>query len=106
MDTTIRKVIVKPSHTFYIPTAFTPNEDGLNETFRPQGYEIDNFTMSIFNRWGELVYSTDDITKGWDGTYNNELCVPGVYTWRIQYESKAMKSEGRQVKEGVVTLLR
>lgn len=105
-DTTTRNVIVKPAHTFYIPTAFTPNEDGLNETFKPQGYEIDNFTMSIFNRWGELVFSTDDITKGWDGTYNNELCVPGVYTWRIQYESKAMKSEGRQVKEGVVTLLR
>ncbi len=106
MDTTTRYVIVKPSHTFYVPTAFTPNEDGLNETFKPQGYEIDNFSMSIFNRWGELVFSTTDITKGWNGTYNNVMSEPGVYTWRIQYESKAMKSAGRQVKEGMVTLLR
>ncbi|UPT66185.1 MAG: PKD domain-containing protein [Sphingobacteriales bacterium JAD_PAG50586_3] len=105
-DTTTRNIIVKPSHTFYIPTAFTPNEDGLNETFKPQGYEIENFTMTIFNRWGELIFSTTDITKGWDGTYNKVMCDPGVYTWRIQYESRAMKSEGRQVKEGMVTLLR
>jgi gliding motility-associated-like protein len=106
MDTTTRYVIVKPSHTFYVPTAFTPNEDGLNETFKPQGYEIENFSMSIFNRWGELVFSTTDINAGWNGTYNNVMSEPGVYTWRIQYESNAMKSEGRQVKEGIVTLLR
>lgn len=105
-DTTTRNVIVKPSHTFYIPTAFTPNEDGLNETFKPKGYEIDNFSMKIFNRWGELVYSTTDIDAGWNGTYDGGAAEPGVYTWRIQYESKAMKSEGRQVKEGSVTLLR
>lgn len=105
-DTSYRTVVAKPSHTFYIPTAFTPNEDGLNDTFQPQGYEIQNYTMNIFNRWGQLVYSTNNVNQGWDGKFNGQLCDEGVYTWRANYESNAMKTEGRQVKEGIVTLLR
>ena len=56
--------------TFYVPTAFTPNGDGLNDIFRPTAVGIASMEyFRVFNRYGELVYETSDITKGWDGTY-------------------------------------
>lgn len=105
-DTSFRTVVAKPSHTFYIPNAFTPNADGVNDIFEPKGFEIENYTMNIFNRWGQLVFSTNDIKRGWDGSFNGIACEEGVYTWRSVYQSNAKNSDGRQVKEGIVTLLR
>ncbi|MFA6924118.1 MAG: gliding motility-associated C-terminal domain-containing protein, partial [Bacteroidales bacterium] len=66
---------------------FSPNKDLLNEGFIPQGYRIDpsNFTMLIFNRWGELIYKTNDLYKPWNGRYNNtgDLVQVGVYVYRV-----------------------
>ena len=66
---------------FTIPNAFTPNGDGVNDRICFNTDEIVEFHIAIFNRWGEKVYESDDATECWDGTYRNNLCLPGVYTY-------------------------
>ena len=64
----------------YIPNAFSPNKDNVNDVFEVKGFGIDSVYMQIFNRWGEIIY------KGniWNGTYQNEICMPGVYYYSIE----------------------
>jgi len=73
----------------YIPDAFTPNGDGLNDEFRILGLPPENITefhFQIFNRWGELVFSTRNIEEGWDGTLKGSDCMAGMYVWAIYYQ--------------------
>jgi gliding motility-associated-like protein len=77
-------VVVKPG----IPNAFSPNGDGLNDVFKITGIPPDNitlFNLQIFNRWGQVVFSTTDISQGWDGRLNGEYCPADYYTWIIFY---------------------
>jgi len=67
----------------YVPNAFTPNDDGLNDVFTAIGYNITSFRMEIFNRWGILVYETNDINNGWDGDSNGVQCEVGTYVYYI-----------------------
>ena len=93
----------------WAPTAFSPNSDGLNETFKIiTSDETINFQMYIYSRSGMLVYETDDITKGWDGKdMNGELCPSGVYVWKIIYKGNSPTSPGIEfTRSGVVTLIR
>lgn len=71
-----------------IPNAFTPNGDGLNDKFGPVVPKVllENFTMLIYNKWGQLLYETNDITKGWNGTFNGEPSQMDVYSYVITYE--------------------
>jgi gliding motility-associated-like protein len=69
----------------YVPNTFTPNGDNINEDFFALGVNIDDFTIDIFNRWGELIYTGDKLSKFWDGTYKGQNCQDGVYTWKIRY---------------------
>ncbi|HWY98086.1 MAG TPA: gliding motility-associated C-terminal domain-containing protein, partial [Bacteroidia bacterium] len=62
---------IQPLYTFYIPNAFSPNNDGLNEVFLPKGSYICGFEMYIFDRWGQQLYHTTDINKGWNGKIGN-----------------------------------
>ena len=74
-DTTHQTIYIQSEHTFYIPNAFTPDNDGLNDFFGPKGtgFElIENFQMIIYNRWGEEIYRNNDINKPWDGKLKNE----------------------------------
>lgn len=70
-DTTFRYMEVDPLFTFYVPNAFTPDEDGLNDTWGPSGqsFEYESYNVQIFDRWGKLIWQTDNPTKYWDGTY-------------------------------------
>jgi gliding motility-associated-like protein len=90
----------------YIPNAFTPNGDGLNDGFRIVGLPPENltrFNLQIFNRWGQLIFSTSDIREYWDGKYKGEICPEGDYTWVIFYEDdKKTKTSNK----GTLTLLR
>jgi gliding motility-associated-like protein len=74
--------------TFFIPNAFTLNNDGLNETFGPKGIGIspstEDYEFTIFNRWGEKIFETNDFNQHWDGKKNGELCEAGVYTYKIR----------------------
>ena len=71
---------------FFVPRAFTPNGDGYNDYFRPLavGYR-ELLYFRVFNRWGELVYSTQSLEVGWDGTYNSHICDMGSYYWEILF---------------------
>ncbi len=67
----------------YVPNTFTPNEDSDNQLFRVVGGNITAFRMDIYNRWGELIHTMEDISGFWDGTYNDADCQDGTYTWKI-----------------------
>ena len=75
-----REVVCGPP-LFTIPNAFTPNADGINDALCFNTEQLSEFSISIFNRWGETVYRSDDPTRCWDGTYNGTPCPQGVYTY-------------------------
>jgi len=85
-DTAIEKLLIEPEFNFYIPNAFTPDNDGLNDIFTAVGEAIDSFDMLIFDRWGELIYETSSLEKGWDGTAksSSEISMEGVYVYKIR----------------------
>jgi gliding motility-associated-like protein len=87
-DTTDRLIFVRDAYTFYAPNAFTPDHNGLNETFLVKGIGINNstFRMLIYSRWGGLVFESNDIEQGWDGRdKNGKVMEPAVFTWIITY---------------------
>lgn len=67
----------------YVPNTFTPDGNTYNNTFFAKGGNISEFNIRIFNRWGELVFESNDINIGWDGTYEGLLCQDGTYVWKI-----------------------
>ncbi len=82
-DTILLKVYNGP--TYYVPNAFSPNGDGLNDIFRPIPVGISNTQFfRIFNRYGELVFQTNQWLKGWDGTYKGKQQPIGAYIWMIR----------------------
>lgn len=86
-DTAIRRVHVSPASALYIPNAFSPNGDNTNEIFLAEGVAIKNFQLYIFNRWGQQIFSSSDITKGWNGKGSDgEFCPIDVYPYRVFYE--------------------
>jgi gliding motility-associated-like protein len=94
----------KCSEDLFVPTAFTPNRDGLNDVFRAaQDISLQKFRMKIYNRSGQPIFSSDSISKGWDGTINREDQPLGTYVWVIDYTSKTGK---QYTIKGTVTLIR
>lgn len=69
----------------YVPNAFTPDGDSFNNEFRAIAHNIKDFKMYIFNRWGELIHTMDDLNDSWDGSYNGSLVLDDVYVWQIVY---------------------
>jgi gliding motility-associated-like protein len=70
----------------WIPSAFTPNGDGVNESFEIKAECRDfEFTLDIFNRWGAHLYRQTDLNQPWDGRVNGQVVPNGIYTYRIQY---------------------
>ena len=70
----------------WFPTAFTPNGDGVNDFFRPKGISIARFHLMIYNRWGQLLFETGDMERGWDGASKGILCPAGTYSFIATYE--------------------
>ena len=80
----MKELIVGTDYTLYIPNAFTPNGDFIDEFFAPKGHGVDDFQMIVYNRWGEEIFLTQDIETGWNGIVNGFKKAPaGVYTYRI-----------------------
>ena len=84
-DTISHTIQVEPEFSFYIPNAFTPDNDGINDFFGPKGAEFYSFEMVIYNRWGEKIYHTTEIDRLWDGRHKdgNELMKQDVYVYKI-----------------------
>lgn len=94
---------------YYIPNAFTPNGDGLNDFFRVVGlYHYVNFKMYIYNRWGELVFESANIETGWDGTFNNQESPSDTYVWvvYVDFLGEDIITNGNVMFKGTVTLVR
>lgn len=87
-----------------LPNVFTPNNDGLNDTFNPVKYkEILKANLVIYNRWGQKIFYTDKLMNGWDGTYNNNICSEGIYFWVVEYIT--MTNEAAEL-QGFLTLIK
>ena len=87
-----------------IPTAFSPNNSNTNDEFRAiKNCDVSSFTMNIYNRWGELIFTSEDIKIGWDGYYKDQKASLGVYSWNIEY-SLINESELKTDK-GTITLI-
>ncbi len=95
--------IVSPTRLF-LPNAFTPNGDGLNDTFGPVTRGIKSYSMVIHNRWGEKVFESDDPEVRWDGTYEGEQVVAGN-TFVYKISATSMDHE-RLSKKGHVTVVK
>jgi len=76
-----------PGELILLPNAFTPDGDGLNDEFKAIGQpdNLSSFSMTIFNRWGQMVFETKDISLGWDGTYQGKPSPAGTYVFRVEY---------------------
>jgi len=107
MDTATQIVYVNDELIFYVPNAFTPDGDQFNNIFLPifySGFDPYNYTLYIFNRWGEVLFESHDTSVGWNGTYGGNIMQDGVYIWKIEVkESDSARSE---IHLGTVTLLR
>jgi len=92
----------KCSTLFFMPNAFTPNGNDRNEVFKPVLNDIFEFQFNVYNRWGELIFSTTDINEGWDGTFNGVPCMQGMYLWTVD----RLGVERREHSDGSVFLKR
>jgi len=89
----------------YIPNAFTPDGDGVNDIFLALGKEINTFQLLLFNRWGELIFTSNNINNGWNGRYKGKDSPMDVYVWKIKY-SDYVNPEIVNEKIGHVTLIK
>jgi len=93
---------VIPYMNIYIPNSFTPNGDGLNDTFGAIGEAIGEYTMQVFNRWGQLVFESTSYKSQWDGKYEGEPVPTGLYVYKMRAKGKAGNITQ---KEGTVTVV-
>ncbi|GAB3990024.1 hypothetical protein GCM10028807_16290 [Spirosoma daeguense] len=102
-DTIVVEEMCQP--LVFVPDAFTPNGDAVNDVFEVKGRLTPGFTLSIYNRWGELIYASDK--SFWDGNYRGEPCQTGVYTWEIRTPMQGNTQDMQLYrKAGQVVLIR
>jgi gliding motility-associated-like protein len=102
-DTTEQIIQVKPEFTFYVPNVFTPDGDGVNDAFFGAGTNIEEVEMMVFDRWGELIFTGNNMQTQWDGSYKGNTAKEDVYVYRFKVKDFA----GRwHTYEGHVALLK
>ena len=97
------EVCIPNAFRLFIPNAFSPNHDGINDVFMPVGIFIKDYNLQIYNRWGEKIFESSDINKGWNGVFKGEDCPLGVYYYQIRLTGANGK---KTTKSGTVTLLK
>jgi gliding motility-associated-like protein len=104
-DTNFQKFRLEPQYLIYIPNSFTPDGVGINETWFPKVYVENEFSLQIFDRWGQIIYQTAEKEEGWNGKHKNKgsECPIGVYT----YQLNVIDNKGLAwYYDGTVTLVR
>jgi gliding motility-associated-like protein len=89
--------------TVFVPNTFTPNGDGVNDIMYARSNLVTEVDFNIYDRWGQLVFHTNDITRGWDGIFNGKPCNPDVFGYYIKYKCNNGKES---FKKGNITLIR
>ncbi|HXA00983.1 MAG TPA: gliding motility-associated C-terminal domain-containing protein, partial [Cytophagaceae bacterium] len=90
----------------FVPNTFTPNNDGKNDEFQIFGLNITQFEIRIFDRWGELIFVSNDMSKSWDGKSRGQFVIDGAYAWKIEYSGQTRNGIISKVKLGDVTVLK
>lgn len=103
-DTISQLVKILPEYRFWIPNAFTPDENLLNDYFMPIAIGVVNYEFEIFDRWGEKLFRTNNPKQGWNGFYKGKECKQDTYVWRITF--KNVVTEKDEVHYGHVSLLK
>jgi gliding motility-associated-like protein len=102
-DTLTKVLSIKDEFLLFMPNIFTPNGDGLNDVLNAKGLGIKTFDLTVFDRWGEVIFMSNDINKAWDGTFKGVMCQDDIYVWKIDaVDMNSMK----HTKTGHVTLMK
>ena len=97
-------VVVEKPYALYSPNAFSPDGDGINDVFKISGQSMLDFKIEIYNRWGQMVYKSIDLSNGWDGTFKGKNLPTGTYVYKIKTSKYGVEQE--LVKSGSVALVR
>ncbi|MCJ8292514.1 MAG: gliding motility-associated C-terminal domain-containing protein [Crocinitomicaceae bacterium] len=106
-DTISQLIFIEEELIYFVPNTFTPDGDALNNTFEPvftSGHDPFDYSLLIFNRWGQLIFESHDATIGWDGTYNGRFVQEGTYTWKLEF--KLSSSDERKIDVGHIIMMR
>jgi len=105
-DTAMKQYYYIPG--FWLPNAFSPDNNGHNDIFRPvtQRTTLEPYQLLIFDRWGQLIFSSSNPEKGWDGTFEGKLCEAGNYSYLIQFRGDKEGSTETMTRRGFVSLIR
>ena len=111
LSTGVFKITVKPETHLKLPTTFTPNGDGINDIIYVKGWGVKSLeTFEIYNRWGELIFKTNNIDEGWDGYYKGELQNNDVYAYKVigtsWKQDPSTDQDTKLIKEGYIHLMR
>jgi gliding motility-associated-like protein len=109
VDTAYGFIQVQEELLYYVPNTFTPDFDDYNETFKPiftSGFDPFDYTLLIYNRWGEVIFESHNAEIGWEGTYgvDGKIVQDGTYTWTIEY--KRSINDAHQQIQGHVNIIR
>ncbi len=103
VDSTYRDVKIISKTMFQLPNAFSPNGDNINDRFLVKSNNIDKFHISIYNRWGSILYESDNLVEGWDGTFLQQPCPVGIYFYVLNFNDD---SKFDKKYHGTITLIR
>ena len=105
-ESTLDFDVIERFPKIFIPNAFSPNNDGQNDEFKPVTDCSLQYSMQIFNKWGEIIFSTEDITKGWDGRYKGKKVQDGQYSYIIFYAGSLNGVSFEETRRGSLKLFR
>lgn len=105
-DTSIQKIVVMPEVIIYAPNTFTPDNDEHNQHWgiHIEGIDVTDFNLLIFNRWGEIIWESNDPSATWDGTYNGRIISQGTYSWIVR--AKDLLNDGKYEFNGFINIIR
>lgn len=106
VDTVVKFLDIKDDMNLFIPNTFSPNNDGVNDIFQVKGFGFkpEGFVLEIFDRWGHVIFTSRDVTKGWDGSVKGGSPTEGVYIYKIR--AIGTNGEGRREYMGHVSLIK
>ena len=102
----VRNVVIDGYYTVYAPNAFTPDGDGVNDSWRPfiKDQEDSEYKLTVFDRWGQEIWASSDPTEGWEGKAGGDVLKTGMYIWQL--ETRDLLTRINHEYHGHVSLLK